>query len=68
MYILTKHMKLLCALFIDFEYAIEFNICFLFEYCSYFSSPHMWVNNKEKMGKCPFQENNPAFCPTFQTN
>ena len=22
----------------------------------------------EKMGKCLFQKNNPAFCPTFQTN
>ena len=22
----------------------------------------------EKMGKCPFQKNNPTFCPTFQTN
>ena len=22
----------------------------------------------EKMGKCPFQKNNPIFCPTFQTN
>ena len=22
----------------------------------------------EKMGKCPFQKNNPAFCSTSQTN
>ena len=40
----------------------------------------IWVGNKrgdftvksayytEKMGKCPFQKNNSAFCPTFQTN
>ena len=26
------------------------------------------TNPMEKMGKCPFQKNNPAFCPTSQTN
>ena len=36
------------ALLVDFEYAIEFDIPFLFEYCSYFSSPHMWVNNNSR--------------------
>ena len=25
-------------------------------------------NQREKMGKRPFQKNNPAFCPTSQTN
>ena len=27
-----------------------------------------YLNKMEKMGKCPFQKNNPIFCPTFQTN
>ena len=26
------------------------------------------IESKEKIGFCPFQKNNPAFCPTFQTN
>ena len=46
--ILTKRVKLLCALLVNFEYAIEFDISFLFEYCSYVSSPHMWVNNNNQ--------------------
>ena len=47
-YISTKRVKLLWALLVNFEYAIEFDIPFLFEYCSYFSSPHMWVNNNSR--------------------
>ena len=34
-YILTKHMKLLWALLVNFVYAIEFDISFLFEYFSF---------------------------------
>ena len=26
------------------------------------------LNPEEKIGKCPFQKNNLAFCPTSQTN
>ena len=48
MYILTKRMKLLCALLVNFEHAIEFDISFLFEFCSYFSSPQMWVKNNSR--------------------
>ena len=34
----------------------------------YFDDILVYSKNLEKMGKCPFQKNNSAFCPIFQTN